>query len=82
MQDANCYGIMKKICRKCDEEGNDLDKAKRKIVVGVGLIVVFLLLVIFLFTGKTGEMVHELVVPHQPDEDWAELFDFGVQLCF
>lgn len=56
-----------------------MNKAKRKIVVGVGLIVVFLLLVIFLFTGKTGEMVHELVVPHQPDEDWAEFFDFGVE---
>ena len=54
-----------------------MSKSKKKLWLGVGFAVVLVLLAVFLCTGESGRMLHELVVTHNADDDWEEIFDFG-----
>lgn len=56
-----------------------MTKTRKKLLIGIGMAVLLLILAVFLCTGRRGQLLHQLIVTHGPDEDWAEIFDFGAE---
>ena len=55
-----------------------MNKKTRKIVVGTAVVAALLILIVFLCTGDRPMILRELVRSHGENDEWEEIFDFGI----
>jgi len=55
-----------------------MNKKTRKLLVGVAVVTAILILTIFLCTGDRPAILRELIKTHGENDEWEEIFDFGV----